>query len=559
MRCSGGGSAFARFRGRLLVLVVLFGASAFAQDDQPIRPWIDKASAAFDSGDFATAEAVAEAGLEADGGDSDLLYLLAKSDYALAGRVPQALEDVEAALESDRFDRYQRDQAIVFDADLLIRLRRWDDALSALKGLRNQVDVDGTYERARALLSLGDISSALDVFDRARRVWPSDLRFARLFFESRGIPSDDRTRRLAAAFVRSATDGNFEDPALTALSLPFIPDPSVSKNILRALRAARGPVATLEALHYGLLDGPSAVDEFFAQSGGKVSRSDLERLVALCGPKGLEALAAHLASFSGTLTEDADGDGIVDATTVYKDGQATEWDLDADQDGLSEIVIRFAYGMPASAVWQPSSARFTYTWGNWPVLSAASLDSVPAGGLAFAVAAPAKTAPTASMPPTRDWRLADGVLAWAPIRLEPFPDAASSFELVARTGSEPPTDRALTVDATRLTLHRKDGDLAIDLRDGIALQGELTSAGRTVARFTYDKGRPVLEMLDQDGDGRFESKLFLDPTSDPADPLVLSYESDIDGDGIYEYKEELVPPYRRTWDLDLGPATRSDR
>jgi hypothetical protein len=140
------------------------------------------------------------------------------------------------------------------------------------------------------------------------------------------------------------------------------------------------------------------------------------------------------------------------------------------------------------------------------------------------------------------------------VTLRAFPGADAAFFLIDRGMVAPPSERALVVSASSMVLHRSDGDLEITLRSGIALRGLLSVAGRQKAIFSYDKGRPLLELLDQDGDGRFESRLQLDPTSDPSDPLVLSYESDIDGDGIYEYKEELVPPYHRTWDLGTIPA-----
>ena len=543
----------------VLVLVLAALAPLGAWSQASVRDWTERAANALAAGDYQASLDIARGALEVDGDNSDLHYIVGLSSYALSAELRPALAEVEAALESDRFARFHRDEALVFESKLLIRLRRWNDALSALDAVRDAVDPAATLERTKALLALGQVPEALGLFEKARAAWPDNADFARLFLLNHDrIPPSTRARRLADAFVARATDGSFDRPDLTALAIAFMPSQLDRKRTLEALRAAKGPVASIEALQYGLIGGVAAVDEYFSANKDRLERKGLAKLASLLDAEGRQSLNSHLASFTGSVEEDADGDGVVEASSKYKDGQIVGWSLDADQDGLSELKVDFAYGLPASAEWKPEFGDFTFTWGSWPSLLGARenppatdegplLSTAPDGaGLASGAEASNGDKPER---PLREWKLADGALSWPALSLKAFPSPTSTFYLVDRGSSPPPSGRSLALAATKIILHRKDGDLSIDMEGGIALQGELSSSGKILARISYEKGRPVSESLDQDGDGRFESRLRLDPASDPSDPLVLSYESDVDGDGIYEFKEELVPPYRKTWDL----------
>ncbi|HUX40996.1 MAG TPA: hypothetical protein VMV83_07520 [Rectinemataceae bacterium] len=566
------GPARPRFRVWMLILALLPVAQAWPQGQTkagatsmvlPVSPqdgatlgdWIDRAASALSSSDFVLAKAVAEGALEVDGGNSDLHYIVARASYATNGDVEMALNEVEASLASNSFVRYGRDDAIAFESELLIKLRRWNDALSLLETADNLPNADIELYKIRAFLGLGDTKAALGGFESARAFWPQDLRFARLFLQFWKEGPTDASRKIADAIVRSVTDGSFDDPTLTAMAIPFIPDQRDRKSVLMALRAAKGGVASLEALRYGLIDVKTAIDEILPPTNSLVRRSDIEGLASLVGPTGMKELSDRLAAFSGRVAEDRDSDGATDSITVYKDGQAVEWDLDADQDGVNELVVNFRFGLPLTAFWKPDGAAFDFTWNRWPMLASAKRHVIAtADGELSIPSAPGSAATTPIFGTVdREWSLADGALSWAPLTFRNFPSADSAFVLVDRGAVAPPSERALVASATSMILHRSDGDLEITLRSGLALRGVLSAAGRPKAIFSYEKGRPLLEILDQDGDGRFESRLRLDPSSDPSDPLVLSYESDVDGDGIYEYKEELVPPYRRTWDLGTIP------
>lgn len=507
--------------------------------------WLDGAAAALDSGDSEGALAAAKSVLATDGTNSDFLFLEARAALASDGLVRPALGDVKSALLADRFARFSRNDALIFEAQLLTRLRRWDEALSALQAVSDRVSAPAALERIRALIGLGNWNQALVEFEGARSAWPSDRRFATLFFSSWKPAPTERSRRLAAAYLVLAGDPSFPDVELARLSLPFLPSQGDRKHLLESLRAAKGAVASIEACQFGLIGFRKAVDEIFAGKA-PLQRSDLESLASLADPDGLSYLETRLAAFSGTVVSDSDKDGIFDSTAVYKDGQLAEWKTDSDQDGFFETDIAFAYGIPSGGSWSANAALFSYSWAAWPWLASASRDSLDAS-----------VESVLPSPAHRSWKLADSALSWRPLSMLPFPSAASTFFLVDPTDAPAPLERSLTASAILMDIHRPDGDLEVDMRKGLPIQARLMDKDRLVARFEYDRGHPLMEYLDQDGDGRFETRITLDPQSDPADPVALSFESDIDGDGVYEYREELLPPFRKTWDLEpsLDPRT----
>jgi hypothetical protein len=55
--------------------------------------------------------------------------------------------------------------------------------------------------------------------------------------------------------------------------------------------------------------------------------------------------------------------------------------------------------------------------------------------------------------------------------------------------------------------------------------------------------------MDLDGDGRFESRRIWTVTG--LGRMVPEYvETDLDGDGLYEYRERLIEPFVKYWDYD---------
>ena len=121
------------------------------------RALLDEARQAAGIGDWETAAACLDEAVAQDPGDADILYLtrprLGKARQPFA----TALGDLDAALATGRFTYYSRRDASVLKAELLVRERRWKEALDALGSPGASRSADPAYRliRARAFAGLG--------------------------------------------------------------------------------------------------------------------------------------------------------------------------------------------------------------------------------------------------------------------------------------------------------------------------------------------------------------------------------------------------------------------
>jgi hypothetical protein len=456
-----------------------------------------------------------------------------------------SLAGVEAAIAAASFDKVDPAAARIFEAGLLVRLRRNAAALDALSRLRGPVDAEASLLRIRAFLGLGSSAAAEKALAEAARAFPDNAAVARLFFTTAKPALSQSSRELADFFIRRLASYATQDAEIALAALPYVPSVEDRKRLVAAYRATGGAKGSLEALEYGLIDADAVVAEFFGGTA-KVDRAALERLDRLVGEGPARAtLAKALAAYTGSVTEDRDGDGVPETVTDYEKGRPVRWTSDANQDGEHELVVEFRYGEAARATLAVDGLDLALEWQGFPhVLTLVYSDKTVVGGpieIGTPPEAPGRIARYSLLP--------EG-LAYAPFSAAPFPSSDSGFVLFAPTGNAPPSETAAAAAAWNLESEEAGRTLLIRLVDGIAQDGSVEMAGTVRGKIEFKNGRPTREILDQDGDGRFESILHLDPGSPPSKPLALSLDADLDGDGVYEYHEDYFPPYRRTWDFN---------
>jgi hypothetical protein len=457
--------------------------------------------------------------------------------------VGPALEWLTIALYEGRFDQYRREEALALRTALLLRLRRYTEALSSLSAdaARSRLSLDPEYPRLRALafLGLGKRAEAVAELGAAARRFPSDPRFARLFFERFGTANPAPAERaLADLFLKSLDALTMGDPQLALLALPFMTDGDLRLRELQAYRA-QGLVsarASLLALEYGLIGDEDAIAEMISP-GVLLHAEDLYALESLLGSaKGRASLDQSLKSLDASLQSDRDGDGFYEEVTVYKAGRPAAWRLDADQDGRPEISLVFAEGLPESATYSDTGSSFGARWSAYPYL--ASLDYGHEG-----------------------YRFGPLGLAYAPLGLSPFPSTADPAIFIPFPSSLPPP-LTRTAAANALELDRSEGSLldVITLDRGQPLRRERFDGGRITAILEYKDGRPESERVDTDVDGWFETERFFGTEAESLAPSIeagtmgelapASMRIDQDRDGLPEYSEAFAFPYQKEWDLD---------
>ncbi len=539
-------------------------------EEAPAAALVEAAHSRVRAGAWAGAEELLAEALSLDGQNADARYLAALVDLALRDDVRAALAELDAALASGRFFSYERADAELLRARLFNRLRQPERALASLAfldapapaalSLRESRAAGALYERACALRTLGRRDEMLSVLERSARLFPDDARFARLFFETLGpSPFSTAERRLAAVFMDRFVDRKggggllAADPELRILALPAMLGESDRRDALLAYRATgfRSPLATLAALEYGLIPAAAAINEFFG-AAARIDERLMRQLPTLLGSaEDFDAFAACLRLFSGTLVGDRDADGYPERVAVYERGRLTAFRLDDDQDGRFELELSCEDGLPAGGRLSREGQILELRYGLYPYLERLAFMRGDTAPEALVLGATGNVAVTSSR---TEFRFAPGALPCALVHFEPFPSrSVDALYLAVPAPISAPTEALALSHAYVFTRQREDIEEEFRLEGGLAVAGERRKDGRLYSVIAFERGVAVLERIDEDGDGRYETERGLDPAAGPEaatlDALLWA-RRDADGDGIFEYRESFRPPFRKEWDLN---------
>ncbi len=516
------------------------------------------AVAAAEEGRWPEAETALERAADFSDASSDVSYLLALARLKLDRPAGAALAAVRTAIEADRWDRYGREAAALVEASILIRLRRFDEALDVLKGVGN--GSERTYLRCRALADGERFRSAIR---DALEAYPEDPRFAALMLDRASLrPSGDGERALVDTVLARLPFLLALDPSLAYRAAPFIRDPEERRRLIGAYRAVSAPAAAAlpQALELGLVDGSVAVEELFSAATIDVSvvrsvwallREDAERATFM----------AAFAAFGGSLTEDRDGDGYVETAARYRGGSLVSSAYDADQDGLPELEIEYADGVPvrgSAAVSAEISAE-----------SAAAAESKPAATLAAAAERTLARIEWARYPSVASVSYGESryvpaptAFPFAPVRLVALVDEGRPSS--PRFPKDDPSVSRLSVRSlvSFASVVERPGSFMegaverVELVRGIPRRATETVNGRVVSVLEFSRGRPAFRKIDLDLDGRMETTRRLRASAVSVglvwEEPIESTESDWDGDGVSEYAEVHFKngDIERSWDMD---------
>ena len=522
---------------------------------------------------------------------SDLSYLLALARSHAGKSRGAVLEAVERALAADRWGRYGPAAARLLEAEQLIALRNYSAALASLASVPESADAAVLRLAALKGLSGGPPGAEIETGNAFSPAAEFRRRLAEAFDR---YPRDPRPLRIFFAYARNRNPGAEDqslmetalrrlpfvletDPDLAWMAAPCIRDAEEARRLVAAYRAGGygperlgdfrpHPGSIAAALNLGLIGDAGAAEEFFAGSPvGAEPVIDRDLLVAvgdlLRSEAGRNVFAEKLLAFSGIITADDDRDGYPESRARYRGGTIREYRHDADQDGLAELVMLFdAAGVPQSAE------------------QAMAVERIRAGEQTLFPALPVKheDRPIALIlweryPSVLRAELAEtvfiprpGNFQFAPVR---FIELAGSERYAGLSYPLPQDPYARltmrTLAAFSLTVQRPSAEFEgavewIDLDRGIPLHAVEMLRGRLVSVTEFERGSPALQRVDLDLDGRMETvRRFRRLAYNGENPLdyakiLVSSESDWNGDGVYETAEE----YRedgsvlRSWDMD---------
>lgn len=469
-----------------------------------------------------------------DPNDSDIRYLSALASVKAGQPLSDALDNLNASLAAGRFYYYSTRDASTLKADLLVRERRWREALDALGAPSAASTVDPSYRliRARAYAGMRDEAAFIGELSEAMNRFPDDPSFARLFIARAGnIPSSSKARELGATVLGRLSSYARVDPELPVLAAPLMPDISSQRDAVLAFRASGGssPAATLRALEYGIIDEASAAKELLS-SAKAVGLRDLGSLLALAGsPSGKAAVTAAISGWTGQVQDDSGGDGIPDSEFTLDKGLVEYWAMDSAHWGKMDISAAFADGLPVSAHLDRPGVAIQVAYSAYPEV--ASIQFTEGGE-------------------KRSYYFAPGAYSYDPLAMKVFAGEGRTAILFPYADLVPaPSERSCIATALKVSVESGSSRRDTMLDKGIPQAATSYIDGRLYSTTSYSQGRPVLEKVDADGDGRFETERSYSSLPDGTS-IPTWQRSDLDGDGVFEYREQLVFPFRQEWDYD---------
>jgi tetratricopeptide (TPR) repeat protein len=498
---------------------------------------LEHATALLASGDWDGAAFEARLGETYDPSMADFPYIEA---LVLAARnAPRAdiLERVEAALASGFFWRtYSRSEALVFSAKLKAETRRYSEALAILADAGSVASADVDYVRILSLYGLNRLTEARECVSEALDRWPFDARFVRVFLTRETTArASDASRTIASTILSRLYVWEDADRELLLLAVPFEHNPDSRVRDIRTYRSMgkndrvmenhpaviAEPLSAVYALEYGILTESAAEMEVFSAEKTGIRLDLLHGLCRLAGTKVVrESIANRLDGFAGIVTDDANGDGIVDSWVRYRLGRPVEAVFDANQDGYPDYSVDCDLGEPA--VITVGREKTVVTYDKYPAVRTVTVGE-------------------------REYTMKPLALAWAPVEWvrEDFGFEGNAFYTIRLTGRDVPlTERLL---AGFSAFYREGDNTRVVLENGVPVSSETRENGRVLSWTSYKRGYPALTKTDYDGDGYFETT-----ASYSSQGALASVEADRNGNRRGEYREDYSADgtVRFRWDSD---------
>jgi tetratricopeptide (TPR) repeat protein len=559
----------------LLAAFVLLvpGAAVFAQTTVPFPPPDEEAAdkysgwakTAMDEGRWSEALIVLERAADFADVSSDLSWLLALARSHFDQPRGAVLEALRKAVSVNHWRWYNRTDALFMEAELLIALRFPSEALEILSSLPENA---GTVKfKLLALRNWGNYEEFLEGTGRALDRYPREAGIPRVFLEYLGkeyLYREDLQNRnpgkkeleLLDLILKRFSFLLEEDPDLAWMAAPFVPDGEDAGRLVAAYRASgkAAPASLPIALKLGVIDEAQAIEEFFASPGEGVLSLDRVLITGIWDElrtgESRALFRGNLSAFSGVITEDTDRDGINESWVDYRDGRILTCFFDVNQDGFRESEVYFEAGEPVRAEWAVVSGsspaywlpaggavrRIRIRWERYPAVletEQSGIRYIPKpGGFLFS--------------PLRFIELPGGVPSPGNGLL--YPERESAAAAVSR--------RNLIAFALRVERPSREFPGAVEIVDldgSIPVGAKEYLNGRTISVTEFSRGRPMIQFIDLNLDGRLETIRFFrrslqEEAFGSVDPLeLLDYsldferaDSDWDGDGIFE-ENEYVP------------------
>lgn len=461
---------------------------------------------------WAAAQSQAALGLSYDGQVADLWYVSAVAQSMQGAAIAKVLPLAEKSLTDADWVGYNRDNARIFYADLLADTCRFTEAVAILDAEPFLHSADAEYVRAKAFYNLrGEAYTqrAREKLNAARRVYPMDARFARLFFaheyarNKAALYGDGAlsplVRKLADSFIAQVPQYPDADAELELYAAIFASGARRTR-LLSSFKARglKAPLYAETALRAGLIGEDEAVERFVEFADVAVDRAVLESFVSLITGKAARAfLSDYFAAYDGSVFSDTDGDLRPNLTVRYSRGRPAFISYDTNQDGEADWTVECDFGVPVLA--RILEADVSVQYAAWPWVHKVHY-LVPTADASFAT--------------VLEFNLVSETLSWAPFSIDALPvlsralDVALFYPSLSDALPNVSLEQLLLSSSSyeRASTERMGARIRVSLLDGVPQTARYyTAQGVLYAQAQFDEGTPVVRLVDVNGDGLFET------------------------------------------------------
>lgn len=316
------------------------------------------------SGDWNNALKQAELGLSYDDSISDLIYVKAAALMNMNSKKADVLSQINKAFELDNWVNNKKNGARILYADLLSDTGKYEDSMNLLDSQPFIFSADAEFIRIKNMYRMGtsqSIENARLKLNSAIRIYPSDSRFANLFFMFEmallqnyailGINYEipDIVKTVANYYISKLPDYDGKNLELELLA-SFFASSDMQNRLVRAIDSKEQtvhPLLAVAGLQVGLYSEKKAVELFFETVENAFCLSDLEFLTLhLRDSEVLNFLLEKLLNYDGFVYVDCDFDLQNEVVIEYKTGRPLNINCDFDNDGNQDFYAKCDFGSP---------------------------------------------------------------------------------------------------------------------------------------------------------------------------------------------------------------------
>ena len=316
------------------------------------------------SRDWNNALKQAELGLSYDDSISDLIYVKAAALMNMNSKKADVLGQINKAFELDNWVNNKKNGARILYADLLSDTGKYEDSMNLLDSQPFIFSADAEFIRIKNLYRMGtsqSIENARLKLNSAIRIYPSDSRFANLFFMFEmallqnyailGINYEipDIVKTVANYYISKLPDYDGKNLELELLA-SFFASSDMQNRLVRAIDSKEQtvhPLLAVAGLQVGLYSEKKAVELFFETVENAFCLSDLEFLTLhLRDSEVSDFLMEKLLNYDGFVYVDCDFDLQNEVVIEYKTGRPLNINCDFDNDGNQDFYAKCDFGSP---------------------------------------------------------------------------------------------------------------------------------------------------------------------------------------------------------------------